>query len=499
MDSRSQEITSRDESAVQSPVELLVAATSAITADLGQALELQDKLGVAATAAVEQIQALQKRAEEEMTAFNARAERLSSPYVLSPELAKVLRVARVLNRPLLLEGEPGTGKTSLSYAVAGDEDLPIIHAQCKSTTTAQDLLYTFDVVRRLQDAQLGKDVSDLRQYVQLGPLGRAFASGEQVVLVIDEVDKAKREFANDLLHELDQMAFFIPETGEEVVAKHKPIVIITSNHERDLPEPVLRRCVYHYIEFPDPEQMTEIVKAHIPDVSDRLLQAAITRFYEIRQTQGLEKKPSTSEILDWIRVLREFGVEDINQNTPYLGTLLKHREDIDEIAGVGQNQAEQLRDMKMPEGVVAALMGEKVVRIKTKSQSQVDRGEPDNAIYTLLANQGYPFVMPNYYNDRPFDIKVAGFHKVDTLVFAFRNLNSKDTREYKLYQLLLDNSLIAAEYVVDNMPVEFVTIQESNELYTKGTTREGREVYRTRDGRVVFEQPVVTPERQEEQ
>lgn len=339
-----------------------------ISTDLEQAKVLQEQLGEQARPVVEQIQSLQQEVQKERAAFDARAERLNSPYVLSPELAKVLKVSRVLKRPLLLEGEPGTGKTSLAYALAGHEDLPIIHAQCKSTTSAQELLYTFDVVQRLQDAQLGKDVSDPRKYVKFGPLGRAFSSQEQVILLIDEVDKAKRDFSNDLLHELDQMSFFVTETGEEVAAKHRPIVIITSNHERDLPEPVLRRVVYNYIEFPSPEQMTEIVKAHIPDVSEKLLQSAIRRFYEIRQVKGLEKKPSTSEMLDWIKVLREFGVDEICKDTPFPETLLKYKEDTEEILGVKQEKYEELRQAQIPESVIAALNGEKVVRLKPKSQ-----------------------------------------------------------------------------------------------------------------------------------
>lgn len=307
-------------------------ADAQIVTDLEQAEVLQVQLGEQTYPIVEQIQELRKEVAEGKAAFDTRAERLNSPYVLSLELAKVLEVSRVLKRPLLLEGEPGTGKTSLAYALAGHEDLPIIHAQCKSTTTAQELLYTFDVVQRLQDAQLGKDVSDPRKYVKFGPLGRAFSSQEQVILLIDEVDKARRDLSNDLLHELDQMSFFVTETGEEVAAKNRPIVIITSNHERDLPEPFLRRVVYSYIEFPSPEQMTEIIKAHVPDVSEKLLQSAIRRFYEIRQVEGLEKKPSTSEMLDWIKVLQRFGIGGIDNETPFLETLLKTKVDTDRLS-----------------------------------------------------------------------------------------------------------------------------------------------------------------------
>lgn len=457
-------------------------ANAQIAADLESAKALQEQLGEQARPVVEQIQGLQKKVEEEKAAFDARAERLNSPYVLSPELAKVLKVSRVLKRPLLLEGEPGTGKTSLAYALAGHEDLPIIHAQCKSTTTAQELLYTFDVVQRLQDAQLGKDVSDPRKYVKMGPLGIAFSSQEQVILLIDEVDKAKRDFSNDLLHELDQMSFFITETGEEVAAKHRPIVIITSNHERDLPEPVLRRCVYSYIEFPSPEQMTEIVKAHVPDVGDKLLQSAIRRFYEIREVEELEKKPSTSEMLDWIKVLRAFGVEEIGNDTPYPETLLKYKEDIERILGVKQEKYEELRQAEMPESVIATIQGEKVVRIKTKSRD--NNYEPDDAIYTLLANNGYTFTTARDYGRRPFEIHAEGVRRVDDLTFAI----AKDS---PLYQQLKEQGLVETEFKISDEQVNFIEIEESNELYIKGKDQNGRVIYKTSDGKIIFEQRLI--------
>jgi MoxR-like ATPase len=456
------------------------AANAQIADDLEKAEVLQEQLGEQARPIVEQIRGLQQEVQQEGAAFDARAERLNSPYVLSPELAKVLKVSRVLKRPLLLEGEPGTGKTSLAYALAAHEDLPMIHAQCKSTTTAQELLYTFDVVQRLQDAQLGKDVSNPQKYVKLGPLGRAFSAQEQVILLIDEIDKAKRDFPNDLLHELDQMSFFITETGEEIIAKHRPIVIITSNHERDLPEPVLRRCVYHYIEFPSPEQMTEIVKAHVPDVSEKLLQSAIQRFYRIRHTEGLRKKPSTSEMLDWIKVLREFGVEEIGQETPFPETLLKYREDMEEILGAKLEEYEELAEVEMPESVMAALDGEKVVRIKPNIR--YGSYEPDNSIYPLLANRGYKFTTPKDYGRIPFDIKLEGVRRVGDLTFAFSNPRDP------LYLLLKERGLIESEFIVTDKPLDFAEVEESNELYTKGKDAEGCTIYRTEEGKFVFEQ-----------
>jgi MoxR-like ATPase len=363
-------------------------ANTEIAADLESVKALQEQLGEQARPVVEQIQGLQKKVEEEKAAFDARAERLNSPYVLSPELAKVLKVSRVLKRPLLLEGEPGTGKTSLAYALAGHEDLPIIHAQCKSTTTAQELLYTFDVVQRLQDAQLGKDVSDPRKYVKMGPLGRAFSSQEQVILLIDEIDKAKRDFSNDLLHELDQMSFFVTETGQEVAAKHRPIVIVTSNHERDLPEPVLRRVVYNYIEFPSPEQMTDIVKAHVPDINEVLLKEVLTKFYAIRKIEGLEKRPSTSEMLDWVRVLNEFNVTEISDDVLYPETLLKSKADLERFMDYklkgkekskeedNDNDIERKNMPKTPSLVTAVLEGQKVVRLKNYAGGYARKFEP---------------------------------------------------------------------------------------------------------------------------
>lgn len=457
-------------------------ANERIQHDLDGALAVGERVGEEAGTYIQDIQRNIGEVREAEAAFEARTERLNSPYVLSPDLEKVLKVSRVLKKPLILEGEPGTGKTSLAYALAGHEDLPIIHAQCKSTTSAKELLYSFDVVRRLQDAQLGLDVSDLNKYVRLGPLGKAFASEEQVILLIDEVDKAKRDFTNDLLHELDQMAFFIDETGEEVAAKQRPIVIITSNHERDLPEPVLRRSVYHFIDFPPVEQMTEIVKAHIPDVNERLLESATNRFYEIRGVDSLQKKPSTSEMLDWIRVLQAFGVEEVGEDTPFPETLLKYKEDTEVISKRTERDRDIERQKKegTPDVVLAALNGERVIRLK-------DDYQVEPKLLAFLATQGIDFVTERSSYEgvkRDFEIRGEGVHRVGPMTFAFVPNSSGE----QVYELLKSNDFVASEFVPTKEPAEFAKVRESNDLYLEGEDNEGRRIYRMKDGRVVREQ-----------
>lgn len=254
----------------------------------------------------------------------------SSKYIASPELMDAVNVAITLERPLLVKGEPGTGKTYLAKAVAEALGKKLIVWNIKSTTKAKEGLYVYDAVQRLYDSRFrDKDVSDIKQYIKLGKLGEAFVSDEQVVLLIDEIDKADIEFPNDLLNELDQMSFYIPETGEEIVAKHRPIVIITSNSEKELPDAFLRRCVFHYIEFPDEELMERIVKVHYPDIEEKLLREALARFYWLRSINELRKKPSTSELLDWLFVLMKNGIppEKVKKEIPFLGVLIKRYED----------------------------------------------------------------------------------------------------------------------------------------------------------------------------
>jgi len=259
-------------------------------------------------------------------------------YVLSPELRDNVNVSIALGRPLLVKGEPGTGKTLLAHSIAKGVGKRLIIWNIKSTTKAKDGLCVYDTVQRLNDARFGdRDISDIRQYIKLGKLGEAFSSDEQVVLLIDEIDKADIEFPNDLLNELDEMSFYITETGDTIKAKHRPIVIITSNSEKELPDPFLRRCVFHYIEFPDEKLMEEIALVHYPDLDKKLLKECLKKFYWIRQFDMLRKKPSTSELIDWVQALLAAGISPakLEKELPFLGTLLKKKEDIDLVTQSG--------------------------------------------------------------------------------------------------------------------------------------------------------------------
>ena len=257
-------------------------------------------------------------------------------YVATDDLTVAVNAAVTLERPLLVKGEPGTGKTELARQVAASLGLPIIEWHVKSTTRAQQGLYEYDAVSRLRDSQLGDErVNDVRNYIRRGKLWEAFERDDRCVLLIDEIDKADIEFPNDLLQELDRMEFHVYETGETVRAQRRPIVIITSNNEKELPDAFLRRCFFHYISFPDMETMRRIVDVHFPDIRESLLTAALTRFYEIRDMSGLKKKPSTSEVLDWLKLLlaEDLTAEDLRapgkDALPRLhGALLKNEQDV---------------------------------------------------------------------------------------------------------------------------------------------------------------------------
>jgi len=251
-------------------------------------------------------------------------------YIASGPLVDAVNCAIALERPLFLKGEPGTGKTLLARHVAEGISMPMESWHIKSTSKAADGLYVYDTVQRLNDARFGDgNVSDINEYIKLGPVGRCFEAGQRHVLLIDEVDKADVEFPNDLLLELDEMRFTIMETGREVSAKHRPVVIITSNNEKELPDAFLRRCVFHFIDFPDPDLMRRIVDVHHPNLEQTLLDQVLIKFYWLREQNELRKKPSTSELIDWIAALQRAGVsqEAIESSLPFVGALLKTEQD----------------------------------------------------------------------------------------------------------------------------------------------------------------------------
>ena len=257
-------------------------------------------------------------------------------YVATEDLQMAVNAAVTLERPLLIKGEPGTGKTMLAEQVATALGMPLIQWHIKSTTRAQQGLYEYDAVSRLRDSQLGNNVDDIARYITRGKLWQAFESDEQVVLLIDEIDKADIEFPNDLLLELDRMEFHVYETGETILAKHRPVIIITSNNEKELPDAFLRRCFFHFIKFPDVETMKRIVKVHYPQIQSSLVQDALEVFFEVRDIPGLKKRPSTSELIDWLKLLMSDDIPDevLRERDqrkaipPLYGALLKSEQDV---------------------------------------------------------------------------------------------------------------------------------------------------------------------------
>ncbi len=256
----------------------------------------------------------------------------TASYIASGPLVDAVNCAVALERPLLIKGEPGTGKTLLATHVAEGLGMPMLSWHIKSTSKAADGLYVYDTVQRLNDSRFGGgDVSDIRHYIKLGPLGRAFAAAERHVLLIDEIDKADLEFPNDLLRELDEMRFTVIETSEEMVAHERPVVVITSNNEKELPDAFLRRCIFHFIEFPDAALMRKIVAVHHPNLDAALLDQVLIKFYWLREQNELRKKPSTSELIDWISALLRAGVtrDKLEAHIPFIGALLKKEQDAD--------------------------------------------------------------------------------------------------------------------------------------------------------------------------
>lgn len=270
-------------------------------------------------------------------------------YIASAPLVDAVNCSVALERPLLIKGEPGTGKTLLARHVAQGLGMPMLSWHIKSTSKAADGLYVYDTVQRLNDSRFGGgDVSDIRRYIKLGPLGEAFAATTRHVLLIDEVDKADLEFPNDLLRELDEMRFTVIETGDEIAAKERPVVIITSNNEKELPDAFLRRCIFHYIEFPDAQLMKKIVAVHHPNLDAALLDQVLIKFYWLREQSELRKKPSTSELIDWISALLRAGIthEQLAAHIPFIGALLKKEQDAEALIRFDQKSGRYPTDWK---------------------------------------------------------------------------------------------------------------------------------------------------------
>jgi|GEM_PF-18588 len=540
-DSSSEGARNLDTDSTGATLSILELARFEVDEEVGKIEEYLDRIKVGAAAhvnashdTVEELERIRAILLVELNLFEDKVKRLKSPYVISPELKKIVEITRMLGKPLLLEGEPGTGKTALAFAIGADQEIPIIEVRCKSTTTAQTTLYEIDHVARLKDAHFSSEipqhmkkqadawishlegggdarennfllfmenlqrtslllnldkVSKIKNYIRYGGLGEAImraANGEKVILLFDEVDKAKREFANDLLGEIDKLSFHIPETGETITApKNNIIFLMTSNHERELPAAFLRRCVYHYLDFPKPDQMTEIVEAHFPGMSQELLTGAVRKFYEIREVTGLEKKPSTSEMLDWIQVLIQHGVGQIEETIPFPQTLLKTKDDLDLVTKktTPTDTEERLKAAQMPDAVIAALSGEVVVHFKPDA-GHWSKSSPDQVIAVHLANNNIPF--QTYSSEHPirvFDITAEGVRRVGNLTFAF----TAGSSALSLLKELDKKRMIDIVYVVTEEPVKFKEVFESNDLYMHGRDMQDRIVYKTKKGKIVYE------------